>query len=508
MAPTGQRREDEMADPDLILVIDEGTSSTRAIAFDRAFEPVSLAQAEVPLTYPNDGWVEQDGGDIWEKTLQVCRDVISDVGGVDRIAAIGITNQRETTLIWDRQTSDPIAPAIVWQDRRTADQCDTLKAQGLEPQVQQETGLLIDPYFSGTKAAWLLDSVDGARSRAEAGELAFGTVDSYLIWRLTGGRVHATDLTNASRTLLYPLNLEANGTWSREMMSLFNVPEPLLPDVKPSGAHFGETDPSLFGRAIPILSAIGDQQAALVGQGCLAPGTAKITYGTGAFLVANTGQDVPASQHRLLGTLGYGNEGGSSAYALEGAIFNAGTVIQWLRDDLGLIADSADSERLAADLPDNAGVYIVPAFTGLGAPHWDANARGTISGLTRAASAAHLVRAGLESAAYQTNDLLTAFSADGADVSLLRVDGGMAANDWLMQFIADICDRPVERPDFMEMTALGAAALAGMQLGWVSEADWGSRATPGRRFEPSMASDVRQRLISGWHRALGQTLSG
>lgn len=496
-----------MATADLILVIDEGTTSTRAIAFDQGFEPVATAQAEVPLTYPNDGWVEQDGQEIWEKTLQVCRDVIAEVGGAERIAAIGITNQRETTLIWDRKTSVPIAPAIIWQDRRTAEACDALKAKGLEAQVQQETGLLIDPYFSGTKAAWLLDHVEGARARAEAGELAFGTVDTYLIWQLSGGRVHATDMTNASRTLLYPLSIAADASWSRVMLDMLNVPDALLPSVKPSGGQFGETDPALFGRAIPILSAIGDQQAALVGQGCLAPQTAKITYGTGAFLVANTGSEVPKSENRLLGTLGYGIEGGGSAYALEGAIFNAGTVVQWLRDELGLIADAAQSQEMAAGLSDNAGVYLVPGFTGLGAPHWDANARGTITGLTRAASAAHLVRAGLESAAYQTHDLLTAFAADGADVALLRVDGGMAANDWLMQFIADICDRPVERPNFMEMTALGAAALAGMQLGWVSEAAWAARTAPGQRFEPRMALNVRARLIAGWQQALAQTLT-
>nr|WP_070958733.1 glycerol kinase GlpK [Hyphomonas sp. Mor2] len=497
-----------MAEADLILVIDEGTTSTRAIAFSQAFEPVAMAQAEVPLAYPHDGWVEQDGAEIWSKTLDVCRTVIAEIGGAERIAGIGITNQRETTLIWDRETSQPIAPAIVWQDRRTAEACDALKARGLETQVQSETGLLLDPYFSGTKAAWLLDHVEGARPRAEAGALAFGTVDTYLIWHLTGGRVHATDMTNASRTLLYPLSIENGASWSRVMIDMLNVPQALLPTVKPSGARFGETDPALFGRAIPILSAIGDQQAALVGQGCLAPQTAKITYGTGAFLVANTGTDVPTSENRLLGTLGYGIEGGGSAYALEGAIFNAGTVIQWLRDELGLIEDAAQSEQMAADLSDNAGVYLVPGFTGLGAPHWDANARGTISGLTRAASAAHLVRAGLESAAYQTNDLLTAFAADGADVALLRVDGGMAANDWLMQFIADICDRPVERPDFMEMTALGAAALAGMQLGWVSEDAWAARAAPGQRFEPGMTPDLRARLIAGWQRALDQTLTG
>ena len=496
-----------MADADLILVIDEGTSSTRAIIFDRQFEPIAQAQMEVALTYPNDGWVEQDGVEIWSKTVQVCRQAIQSAGGVDRIAGIGITNQRETTLVWDRQTGEPIAPAIVWQDRRTADMCEQLIERGHESMVQAATGLLVDPYFSGTKIAWLLAHLDGARAKAEAGDLAFGTVDSYLIWCLTGGRVHATDVTNASRTLLYPLSLAEERTWSAEMMRLLDVPASLLPEVRPSGAQYGETDPDLFGRPIPILSAIGDQQAALVGQACLKPGTAKITYGTGAFLVANTGKDTPRSANRLLGTLGYGLEGGSSAFALEGAIFNAGTVIQWLRDDLGLIANAAASEEQAAALDGNGGVYLVPAFTGLGAPHWDANARGTISGLTRAASAAHIVRAGLEAAAYQTRDLLDAFAADGADVGLLRVDGGMAANDWLLQFVADICERPVERPDFMEMTALGAAALAGLQLGWVSEAEWAARSAPGRRFEPSMSESDRRALLAGWKSALGRTLT-
>jgi len=496
-----------MADADLILVIDEGTSSTRAIVFDRDFSPVAQAQLEVGLDYPNDGWVEQDGTEIWDKTLLVCRDAIAQVGGVDRIAGIGITNQRETTLVWDRATGMPIAPAIVWQDRRTADMCETLTTAGHEPKVQSETGLLLDPYFSGTKIAWLLDNVDGARDLANAGRLAFGTVDSYLIWRLTGGRVHATDITNASRTLLYPLSLSGDRAWSDDMLSLLNVPVSMLPKVFPSGTRFGESDADLFGRALPILSAIGDQQAALVGQACLSPGTAKITFGTGAFLVANTGQEQPRSTNRLLGTLGYGVEGGSSAFALEGAIFNAGTVIQWLRDELGLISNAPESEARAASLAGNAGVYLVPAFTGLGAPHWNANARGTMTGLTRAASADHIVRAGLEAAAYQTCDLLEAFSADGADVGLLRVDGGMAANDWLMQFIADICDRPVERPDFMEMTALGAAALVGMQLGWVTEDEWGARSTPGRRFEPDMDADRRADLIAGWHKALVQTLA-
>ncbi|MEL6858347.1 MAG: glycerol kinase GlpK [Pseudomonadota bacterium] len=496
-----------MSGSDLILVIDEGTTSTRAIVFDRDFRPVSQAQEEVGLTYPADGWVEQDGEEIWAKTLKVCRAAIAAAGGVERIAGIGITNQRETSLVWDRATGAPIAPAIIWQDRRTAAMCDALKAKGAEAQVQAETGLLVDPYFSGTKISWLLDNVDGARTAAEAGRLAFGTVDTFLIWRLTQGAVHATDVTNASRTLLYPLDLSADVSWSASMAELLNVPLSLLPNVLPSGASFGETDASLFGRAIPIFSAIGDQQAALVGQACLSPGTAKITYGTGAFLVANTGQARPVSAHRLLGTLGYATAGGSSAYALEGAIFNAGTVVQWLRDDLGLISDAAESEARAAALPDNGGVYLVPAFTGLGAPHWEAGARGTITGLTRGAGADHIVRAGLEAAAYQTYDLLTAFAADGANVERLRVDGGMAANDWLMQFIADICDRPVERHDFMEMTALGAAALAGIQLGWVSEKEWGARAAPGRRFEPNMPDAQRQGLLKGWSTAMRQTLA-
>ncbi|MDJ0920039.1 MAG: glycerol kinase GlpK [Henriciella sp.] len=496
-----------MTDPGLILVIDEGTTSTRAMAFNRKFEPVAQAQEEISLSYPADGWVEQSGEDIWARTLSVCRDVIAKVGGAEQIAGIGITNQRETTLIWDRATGEPIAPAIVWQDRRTAATCQTLREAGAEAAVQKETGLLIDPYFSGTKIGWLLDHVSGARARAKAGELAFGTVDTFLIWKLTQGRVHATDMTNASRTLLYPLQIAPGTPWSDDMCARLGVPSTLLPTVLSSGANFGETDPALFGRAIPILAAIGDQQAALVGQGCLTPGTAKITYGTGAFLVANTGAQRPHSDNRLLGTIGYGIDGGSAAYALEGAIFNAGTVVQWLRDDLGLIANAAESEAKAADLPDNGGVYLVPAFTGLGAPHWNADARGTIVGLTRAARAEHIIRAGLESAAYQTHDLLRAFQADGADVSRLRVDGGMAANDWLMQFIADVCDRPVERPDFMEMTALGAAALTGIQLGWISEADWAGRSTPGKRFEPAMTEAQREKLLAGWDSAMRQTLT-
>ena len=491
---------------DCILVIDEGTTSTRAIVFDRDFNQIALAQEEVPLAYPASGWVEQDGETIWEKTLSVCRAALEQAGGVERIAGIGITNQRETTLVWERKSGKLLAPAIVWQDRRTASACDALKAAGHEAAVQAETGLLIDPYFSGTKIAWTLDTVTGARDRAEAGELAFGTVETFLIWRLTGGRVHATDVSNASRTLLYRLGLGVDGGWSEAMCNLFRVPMGLLPEAKPNATDFGLCDEALFGKALPILSAAGDQQSALVGQGCLAPGMAKITYGTGAFLVANSGKDKPVSGNRLLGTVGY-EAAGTGAMALEGSIFNAGTVVKWLRDDLGLIEDAAESEALAAGLPDNGGVYIVPAFTGLGAPHWNADARGTISGITRATTSAHLVRAGLEAVAYQTRDLLEAFTADGVEIRELRVDGGMVGNDWLMQFLADICDRPVIRPDYREMTALGAAALAAMQLGWTDVAGWQAREVQGSRFEPDMEAGTRRALLAGWDAALRRTLA-
>ncbi len=489
-----------------ILVIDEGTTSTRAIVFDRDFKEVSLAQQEVPLAYPNDGWVEQDGEEIWQKTLDVCRDAIAAAGGVEQIAGIGITNQRETTLIWDRASGMPIAPAIIWQDRRTASRCDRMKADGHEAAVQAETGLLIDPYFSGTKIGWLLDKVEGARARAEAGELAFGTVETFLIWKLTGGASHVSDVTNASRTLLYRLGLGADGGWSDAMCALLDVPRSLLPDIRQNADDFGTADAAHFGKALPILSAAGDQQSALVGQACLMPGTAKITYGTGAFLVANSGTDRPSSANRLLGTVGY-EAAGQGAMALEGSIFNAGTVIKWLRDDLRLISDAHESEAVAAALPGNGGVYIVPAFTGLGAPHWNADARGTITGITRATKAEHLVRAGLEAVAYQTRDLLDAFEADGVAIQELRVDGGMVANDWLMQFIADICERPVLRPDYREMTALGAAALAAMQLGWTTPQDWARRNVPGTRFEPKMAETDVNQLRTGWADALRRALA-
>lgn len=493
-------------DSDIILVIDEGTTSTRAIAFDRAFNQVGMAQSEIGLSYPKDGWVEQDPAAIWLQTVDVCRSVIDTIGGADRIAGIGITNQRETSIIWDRETGTPIAPAIIWQDRRTSAFCESLKADGHEATVQSETGLLLDPYFSGSKIRWLLDNTPGARDAAKVGKLAFGTVDSWLIWNLTSGKVHATDVTNAARTLLWPLAIDPAEGWSDTMAALLDVPTSLLPTVLACADRYGETDPALFGKAIPIFSAIGDQQAALVGQGCLRPSTAKITFGTGAFLVANTGDTPPVSSNRLLATAGYA-VGDDRAFALEGSIFNAGTVVKWLRDDIGLIGNAAESEEKAAALADNGGVYMAPAFTGLGAPHWDADARGLICGLTRSTRAEHLVRAGLEAAAYQTRDLLDAFAADGAPVDVLKVDGGMAANNWLMQFLADVCETPVERPDYAEMTALGAAACAGMMLGWTDTKTWSERVVPGRRFEPAMHTSQREELLAGWKAALARTTS-
>ena len=481
-----------------ILVIDEGTTSTRAIAFDRTMQPHATSQIEIPLTFPKDGWVEQDPEAIWANTIKVCRDVIAQSGGVKAIAAIGITNQRETTLMWDQETGDTFGPAIIWQDRRTADFCQRMTAEGKEPEVQSLSGLLIDPYFSATKIAWMLENWPKARKAADEGRASFGTVDSFLLARLTSGREHATDVTNASRTALMDL---ASSSWSRRLCDLFGIPWSTLPNIGPSGGDYGTTDKELFGKAIPVLSMIGDQQAALVGQGCVLLGEAKITYGTGAFLVANTGQEVPVSKNRLLATSGFQAQG-RTHWALEGSIFNAGTVIKWLRDELGLISDAAETETMAAELPDNGGVYFVPAFTGLGAPHWDPDARGQLSGLSRGTRAAHIVRAGLEAAAYQTLDLLDAFESDGCAVEVLRVDGGMANNDWLMQFLADITNRPVECPPYPEMTALGAAVLAAGELGWMSLEDWHKSRNIAARFEPSMSGPERAGLIKGWNTAL------
>jgi glycerol kinase len=484
-----------------ILAIDQGTTSTRAIAFDLAFDAVATAQIELAQHYPQPGWVEHDAGEIWSATVQVCRDVIAKVGGPGALAAIGITNQRETTIIWDRKTGAPVHKAIVWQDRRTADMCTRLKHAGREPRVQAMTGLLLDPYFSATKVAWILDSDPSLRARAEAGELAFGTIESYLAWRLTGGRAHVSDATNAARTLLFDINARA---WSEELCTLFGVPRALLPRVVACDARVGETDPALFGAAILIAGMAGDQQAALYGHGCLEPGMAKVTYGTGAFLVMNMDASAPRSHNRLLATIGYDTRD-AFAYALEGSIFSAGATMQWLRDGLKLIKTSADSEAIAQALPDNGGVYLVPAFAGLGAPQWNADARGTIVGLTRDSRLDHIVRAGLEAVAYQTADLLDALRADGAPtVSSLLVDGGLTANAWAMQFLADVCDVEVARPAFQEVTALGAAKLAARGAGLTISAGVGAEP---KRWRPVMSAETRARLRAGWSRAVAAALA-
>jgi glycerol kinase len=487
-----------------ILAIDQGTTSTRAIAFDRAFTARATAQVELLQHYPEPGWVEHDPEEIWAAALRTCREVIDSVGGAANIAAIGVTNQRETTLIWDRNTGKTVHRAIVWQDRRTETACRPLRAAGREARVHEVTGLLLDPYFSATKIAWVLDQQPHLRARAEAGELAFGTIESFLIWRLTGGRAHVTDATNAARTLLFDIDARA---WSEEMLALFNIPRALLPRVLACDAHFGDCEPSLFGRAIPITGAAGDQQAALVGHGCLAPGMAKATYGTGTFLVMNMGAHSKRSHNRLLATIGYDLKQGR-AYALEGSIFSAGATMQWLRDGLKLISTSRESEAMAASLADNGGIYLVPAFAGLGAPQWNADARGLICGLTRDASAAHLVRAGLEAVAYQTQDLLDALYADGAPkLDALLVDGGVTANGWAMQFLADICATPVERPAFQEVTALGAAKLAALGAGLVGDLAEVKDAAPRARWTPRMNAADRDRLRGQWGRAVAGALA-
>ncbi|MEZ5996069.1 MAG: glycerol kinase GlpK [Hyphomonadaceae bacterium] len=490
-----------MSTGQFILAIDQGTTSTRAIVFDEAFAPVAVAQIELTQHFPQPGWVEHDAEEIWASTLRVCREAIEQAGGAANIAAVGITNQRETTVIWDRQTGAPVHKAIVWQDRRTASACAGLRAAGHEPRVQEVTGLLLDPYFSATKIAWILDRDPTLRKRAEAGDLAFGTIESFLAWRLTDGAQHASDVTNAARTLLFDI---AKRDWSEEMCALFNVPRALLPEVRACDAHFGDVAAAHFGRVLPIHGIAGDQQAALYGHGCLQPGMAKITYGTGAFLVMNMGAAPPRSQNRLLATVGY-EAGGAFAYALEGSIFSAGATMQWLRDGLKLIGASAESEQIASALADNGGVYLVPAFAGLGAPQWNADARGAIIGLTRDTRAEHVVRAGLEAVAYQTADLLDALRADGAPaiVSLL-VDGGLTANAWAMQFVADICDVEVVRPCFQEVTALGAAKLAAEGAG-LAKRDRAAAAQT--RWSPTMDGAARDALRAGWRRAVAGALA-
>ncbi len=486
----------------MILAIDQGTTSTRAIVFDAHWRPRAIKQIPLKQHFPRPGWVEHDASEIWRATEQVCREAVQAAGGPAALAAIGVTNQRETTVLWDRATGRPLHKAIVWQDRRTADVCDRLRAAGHEPEVQHATGLVLDPYFSGSKIAWLLDHVEGARERAERDELAAGTIDSWVIWNLTGGKRHVTDVTNASRTSLYGLEDLA---WREDLLELFNVPASVLPEVLPCAAAFGESEAGLFGRPIPILGVAGDQQAALVGHGATSAGETKITYGTGAFLVANVGPKPAWSKNKLLGTVGF-QAGGRTAYALEGSIFSAGSTIQWLRDELHCIPSSRDSEAAAMGLHDNGGVYLVPGFTGLGAPWWEAEARGAILGLTRDTSLAHLVRAGLEAMAYQTLDLLEALKADGAPApTTLKVDGGVTANGWAMQFLADITGVPVERPAFQEMTALGAARLAALQAGIIDRLEIESEDAP-TVWRPAMAAGERDRLLSGWRGAVEATL--
>lgn len=487
-----------------LLAIDQGTTSSRAIRFAANGDVEATAQREFTQHFPQPGWVEHDPEEIWQTTVEVTWDALGDAP----VAAIGITNQRETTLIWDRATGEPIHPAIVWQDRRTAERCAELKEGGAEALVRERTGLLLDPYFSGTKVAWLLDHVDGARARAERGELAFGTVDAFLVWRLTGGRRHVTDATNACRTLLF--NIETQD-WDDDLLALLDVPRALLPEVLDCAADFGETDPTVLGRALPIRGVAGDQHAATIGQACLEPGMVKSTYGTGCFAVLNTGDTIVRSDNGLLTTLAYRLDG-RPTYALEGSIFVAGAAVQWLRDELGVIASAGETEALAASLDARGGsdgVYLVPAFVGLGAPHWAPDARGALVGLTRATGAAHLARAALEAVSYQTNDLASAMAADAGDaIGTLRVDGGMVANDWLLQFLADVLDTPVERPMNIETTALGAAFLAGLGAGELDsteqlKAQW----RLDRRFEPQMDAARRAELLEGWQEAVGRVLS-
>jgi len=488
---------------DHVLAIDQGTTSTRAILFDSGARAVAKAQRELTQHYPERGWVEHDPEQIWQDTLAVVREALSAVGP-GCVAAIGITNQRETVVIWDRVTGEPIHRAIVWQDRRTAGTCLRLKEDGTEDLVRERTGLLLDPYFSASKIGWILDRAPGARDRAERGELACGTIDCFLLWRLTGGAVHATDATNAARTSLFDIHRQC---WDPELCRLFGVPETLLPQVRDNSHLFGTTAPGLFEEELPIGGMAGDQQAALFGQACFAPGMVKSTYGTGCFMLVNTGAEAVASNHRLLTTPAY-RLGGQTTYALEGSFFVAGAAVKWLRDGLGVIADAAETDSMATRVPDSHGVYMVPAFVGLGAPHWDPDARGAIFGLPLDATGAHLARAALEAVAYQTFDLMQAMARDGASIEEVRVDGGMTANVWLCQFLADILLIPVERPENLETTSLGAAFLAGLATGvWGSvdeiAATWRQRDC----FTPAISPDRREILIAGWQRAVARTLS-
>ena len=489
----------------MILVIDQGTTSTRGIVFGPDAEPIASAQAEFPQIYPRPGWVEHDPETLWETTLLTAREALRRAAcEAKSLAAIGIANQRETALIWERATGKPIANAIVWQDRRTAELCARLKAEGAEPQVTATTGLVIDPYFSATKIAWLLDNAPGARAAAERGELAFGTVDAFLLWRLTNGAVHATDATNASRTLLYDIR---NGAWDGDMLRLFRVPRALLPEVKDTAGEFGTTAPEPLGASVPIRALIGDQQSALIGQACVAPGTVKATYGTGGFLLLNIGDEPVPSRNRLLTTVAY-QWRGKRTYALEGSIFSAGATVQWLRDGLKIIATAPEAGALAANVASTDGVYCVPAFAGLGAPYWSSEARALLCGLTRGTSREVIARAALESVGYQSRDLIEAMSADaGQTIGAVRVDGGMAASDWTMQFLADMLGHSVDRPANLESTALGAAFAAGWQAGvYPGPESFAGHRRADRVFIPDINEGAREALYRGWRQAVKRAL--
>lgn len=484
-----------------IMALDAGTTSNRCILFNEKGEMCSVAQKEFTQYFPKPGWVEHDANEIWSTQLGVAVEAMSKIGAsAGDIAAIGITNQRETTIVWDRQTGEPVYRAIVWQCRRTSEYCDSLKDKGLVEVFRKKTGLVIDAYFSGTKLKWILDNVEGARERAEKGELLFGTVETWLIWKMTKGKVHVTDYSNASRTLLF--NIQSL-QWDDEILKELDIPKCMLPEVKPSSCVYGEADPSFFGGAIPIGGAAGDQQAALFGQTCFNPGEAKNTYGTGCFLLMNTGEKPVFSNNGLVTTIAWGLDGKVN-YALEGSIFVAGASIQWLRDEMRLIDSSEDSEYMAQKVKDTNGCYVVPAFTGLGAPHWDQYARGTIVGITRGVNKYHIIRATLESLAYQTNDVLQAMRADsGIELSALKVDGGASANNFLMQTQADIINAPVERPQCVETTAMGAAYLAGLAVGyWAGREDVIKNWAIDRTFSPSISDEIRRKKVAGWNKAV------
>ena len=484
-----------------VMALDAGTTSNRCIIFNEKGEMCSVAQKEFTQYFPKPGWVEHDANEIWSSQLGVAVEAMAKLGiGADDIAAIGITNQRETTVVWDKNTGEPVYHAIVWQCRRTSEYCDTLKDKGLTDKFREKTGLIIDAYFSGTKLKWILDNVEGVRERAEKGELLFGTVETWLIWKLTKGKSHVTDYSNASRTLLFNIK---DLTWDKEILAELNIPECMLPEPKPSSCIYGYSDASFFGKEIPIAGAAGDQQAALFGQTCFNPGEAKNTYGTGCFMLMNTGETPVYSKNGLVTTIAWGLDGKVN-YALEGSIFVAGASIQWLRDELRIIDSAPDSEYMAKKVKDTNGCYVVPAFTGLGAPHWDQYARGTIVGLTRGVNKYHIIRATLESLAYQVNDVLQAMKADsGIDLAALKVDGGASANDFLMQFQSDIINAPVKRPCCVETTAMGAAYLAGLAVGyWGSKEDVIKNWAIDKVFTPAMDGEDREEKIKGWNKAV------